>query len=132
MKILLEEHFVQLQQLEILKTIFFLELLGTFMLVFGILFIANPNIELNNTPIENFGIGSLEALPVGLLVIVIGMTLGGTTGYAINPARDFGPRIVYSLLPRKNKKPDWKYSWIPVIAPFTGGAIAGLIHLLIS
>ena len=60
------------------------------------------------------------------------MTLGGTTGYAINPARDFGPRIVYSLLPRKNKKPDWNYSWIPVIAPFTGGALAGLIYLFIS
>ena len=54
------------------------------------------------------------------------------TGYAINPARDFGPRIIYSLLPRKNKNPDWRYSWIPVIAPFTGGALAGLIYLIIS
>ena len=114
------------------KNNFFSEVLGSFILVFGILFIANPNIELNNSPIDNFGIGSLEALPVGLLVIVIGMTLGGTTGYAINPARDFGPRIIYSLLPRKNKKPDWNYSWIPVIAPFTGGALAGLIYLYIS
>ena len=82
--------------------------------------------------VVNFGIGSLDALPVGIVVWVIGMTLGGTTGFAINPARDFGRRIVYSLLPRKGKKPDWNYSWIPVIAPFTGGALAGLIYLLIS
>lgn len=114
------------------KNNFFSEALGTFILVFGVLFIVNPNIDLNNSPIDNFGIGSLEALPVGLLVIVIGMTLGGTTGYAINPARDFGPRIIYSFLPRKNKNPDWKYSWIPVLAPFTGGTIAGLIYHLIS
>ena len=114
------------------KNNFFSEAFGTFILVFGVLFIVNPNIDLNNSPIDNFGIGSLEALPVGLLVIVIGMTLGGTTGYAINPARDFGPRIIYSFLPRKNKNPDWKYSWIPVLAPFTGGTIAGLIYHLIS
>ena len=114
------------------KNNFFSEAFGTFILVFGVLFIVNPNIDLNNSPIDNFGIGSLESLPVGLLVIVIGMTLGGTTGYAINPARDFGPRIVYSFLPRKNKNPDWKYSWIPVLAPFTGGTIAGLIYHLIS
>ena len=114
------------------KNNFFSEALGTFILVFGVLFIVNPNIDLNNSPIDNFGIGSLEALPVGLLVIVIGMTLGGTTGYAINPARDFGPRIVYSFLPRKNKNPDWKYSLIPILAPFTGGTIAGLIYHLIS
>ena len=74
----------------------------------------------------------MEALPVGLLVIVIGMTLGGTTGYAINPARDFGPRIIYSFLPRKNNNPDWRYSCIPILAPFTGGTIAGLIYHLIS
>ena len=114
------------------KNNFFSEAFGTFILVFGVLFIVNPNINLNNSPIDNFGIGSLEALPVGLLVIVIGMTLGGTTGYAINPARDFGPRIIYSFLPRKNKNPDWKYSWIPILAPFTGGTIAGLIYHLIS
>ena len=114
------------------KNNFFSEAFGTFILVFGVLFIVNPNIDLNNSPIDNFGIGSLEALPVGLLVIVIGMTLGGTTGYAINPARDFGPRIIYSFLPRKNKNPDWKYSWIPVLAPFIGGTIAGLIYHLIS
>ena len=77
---------------------------------------------------ENFGIGSLDALPVALLVWVIGMSLGGTTGYAINPARDFGPRLVYQLLPRKNKKADWEYSWIPILGPLTGAVIAGVLY----
>ena len=77
---------------------------------------------------ENFGIGALEALPVALLVWVIGMALGGTTGYAINPARDFGPRLVYQLLPRKNKKADWSYSWIPILGPLTGALIAGVLY----
>ena len=90
--------------------------MGTFMLVLGVLFIANPNIEITNSNVTNFGIGSLEALPIGILVIVIGMSLGGTTGYAINPARDFGPRLIYALLPRKkNKNPDWKYAFVPVV-----------------
>jgi glycerol uptake facilitator protein len=62
------------------------------------------------------------------LVWVIGMTLGGTTGFAINPARDFGPRLVYSLLPRKNKNADWSYSWIPVMGPFLGATCAGLLY----
>ena len=87
------------------KNNFFSELVGTFILVFAIFYIAKPNIEIEGEVI-NFGIGALEALPVGIVVWVIGMTLGGTTGFAINPARDFGPRLMYSLLPRKNKKPD--------------------------
>ena len=59
------------------------------------------------------------------------MSLGGTTGYAINPARDFGPRIVYQLIPRKNKDADWAYAWIPILGPFTGGVVAGFIYLLL-
>jgi glycerol uptake facilitator protein len=93
---------------------------------------VNPNIQLENTVTQNFGLGSLEALPIGILIIVIGMTLGGTTGYAINPARDFGPRLIYAMLPRKNKKPDWNYSWVPVVGPLIGGILAGLIFLIIS
>ena len=112
------------------KNNFFSEFVGTFVLVFGVLFIAVPNIEIEGIVVENFGLGALEALPVAILVWVIGMALGGTTGYAINPARDFGPRLVYQLLPRKNKDADWSYAWIPVLGPFAGGAFAGLAYTL--
>ena len=99
------------------KNNFFSELMGTFILVFGVLYMAKPNIIIEGTSVENFGIGALEALPVGLLVWVIGLSLGGTTGYAINPARDLGPRITYQLLPRKNKISDWAYRWGPGLVP---------------
>ena len=108
------------------KNNFFSEFVGTFILVFAIFFIAKPNLEIQGE-VVNFGIGALDALPVGIVVWVIGMTLGGTTGFAINPARDFGPRLMYSFLPRKNKKPDWSYSWIPVLGPIAGGVSAGLL-----
>ena len=88
------------------KNNFFSEALGTFVLVFGIFFIASPNIVIDGAVTQNFGIGSLESLPVAILVWVIGMALGGTTGYAINPARDFGPRLMYQLLPRKILRED--------------------------
>ena len=111
---------------------FFSELIGTFILVFGVLFIAIPNIQIEGIEVSNFGLGALEALPVGILVWVIGLSLGGTTGYAINPARDFGPRLVYQLIPRKNKDADWSYAWIPVFGPFAGGAIAGIFYLILA
>ncbi|MEE3035257.1 MAG: MIP/aquaporin family protein [Bacteroidota bacterium] len=114
------------------KNNFFSEFLGTFVLVFGVFFIASPNIKIEGLVTENFGLGALDALPVGILVWVIGISLGGTTGYAINPARDFGPRTMYQLLPRKNKKADWNYSWIPVFAPIAGGICAGFSYLIIS
>ena len=114
-----------------LKNNFFSEFIGTFVLVFGVLFIAIPNIEIDSLEVSSFGLGALEALPVGILVWVIGLSLGGTTGYAINPARDFGPRIVYQLIPRKNKDADWSYAWIPILGPFTGGFVAGFIYLLL-
>lgn len=113
------------------KNNFFSEFLGAFMLVFGIFFIVSPSIEIEGSTIQNFGIGSLESLPVAILVWVIGMSLGGTTGYAINPTRDLGPRIVYQLLPRKNKNADWAYSWIPVIAPLCGALVAGIAYNLL-
>ncbi len=114
-----------------LKNNFFSEFIGTFVLVFGVLFIAIPNIEIDGLEVSSFGLGALEALPVGILVWVIGLSLGGTTGFAINPARDFGPRIVYQLIPRKNKDADWSYAWIPILGPFTGGVVAGFIYLLL-
>jgi len=109
------------------KNNFFSEFLGTFLLVFIIFYIASPTIEVAGVTIVQYGIGSLDALPVGILVWVLGMSIGGTTGYAINPTRDLGPRLVYSLLPRANKNPDWAYAWIPVIAPICGAIAAGLL-----
>jgi len=109
------------------KNNFFSEFLGTFLLVFILFYIASPTIEVAGVTIVQYGIGSLDALPVGILVWVLGMSVGGTTGYAINPTRDLGPRLVYSLLPRKNKNPDWAYAWIPVIAPICGAIVAGLL-----
>ena len=114
------------------KNNFFSELMGTFILVFGVLYMVKPNIIIEGTSVENFGIGSLEALPVGLLVWVIGLSLGGTTGYAINPARDLGPRITYQLIPRKNKISDWAYSWVPILGPLCGGVLAGLLFVYLQ
>ena len=113
------------------KNNLFSEIIGTFVLVFGVLFIVGPNINIDGYNVENFGLGSIDALPVGILVWVIGLALGGTTGYAINPARDLGPRIIHQLIPRKNKKTEWGYSWIPVIGPSIGGVLAGLIYIII-
>ena len=113
------------------KNNFFSEFLATFILIFGILYIVEPNIIVEGFNV-NYGIGSLSALPVGILVWVIGLSLGGTTGYAINPARDLGPRIVYQLIPRKNKISDWEYSWIPVFGPSLGSVAAGLLYIYLS
>jgi glycerol uptake facilitator protein len=114
------------------KNNLFAEALGAFVLVFSALMLASPNIEIKGSSVTNFGLGALDALPIALVVWVIGLALGGTTGYAINPARDFGPRLVYSLLPRKNKQVDWAYSWIPILGPFLGGVIAGGLYLLLG
>jgi glycerol uptake facilitator protein len=115
-----------------IKNNLFSEGIGTFILVFGALFIVSPNIEIAGTEVENFGLGALDALPIGIVVWVIGIALGGTTGYAINPARDFGPRLVYQMLPRKNKNADWSYAWVPIVGPFIGGSIAGLLYSIIA
>jgi glycerol uptake facilitator protein len=98
------------------------EIIGTMILVLGVLGITDPG---------NKGVGtaSLGGLLVGLLVLVIGLSLGGPTGYAINPARDLGPRIMHAILPIPGKGPsDWGYSWIPVVGPVIGGAIGALIY----
>jgi len=94
------------------------EVIGTFMLVFGILMVSGAEIA--------------GPLPVGILIVAIGMSLGGTTGYAINPARDLGPRIAHALLPIKNKRDsNWGYAWIPVVAPVCGSILAALLYLLV-
>lgn len=112
---------------------FFSEVVGTFVLVLAVLLIALPQLEYENLGSAKVGLGSLGALPVALVVFSIGMSLGGTTGYAINPARDFGPRIIHALLPLKNKdNTDWGYAWIPFFGPIVGAGIAALVYLLIS
>ena len=105
----------------------FSEIIGTFVLVFVIFYFTGAEIGDKKTPI---GLGSLGALPVAFLVWSIGLSLGGTTGYAINPARDFGPRIAHALLPIKQKgSSNWKYAWVPIIGPFIGASIAAFLYL---
>ncbi len=98
------------------------EFIGTFVFILSILFITKSQTSL----------GSLDALPVALLVLGIGLSLGGPTGYAINPARDLGPRIMHALLPIKNKGgSDWGYSWVPVVGPILGGVLAAWVWRLL-
>ena len=103
------------------------EVIGTWLLVFCILMFSTEG----NT--ATVGLGSLGAVPVTFLIMAIGMSLGGTTGYAINPARDLGPRIAHSLLPFKSPKRDsgWSYGWIPVVGPVAGALFAVLCFNLI-
>ena len=99
-------------------------------MVFVILFIAGPSINLGIDAGANIGLGSLGAVPVAFLVWVIGLSLGGTTGYAINPARDLGPRIMHAILPVKGSS-DWGYAWIPVVGPIIGCVIAALLYVAV-
>ena len=103
------------------------EIIGTFILVLVILFIGD---EGNASQV---GLGSVGALPVALLVVVIGMSFGGTTGYAINPARDLGPRIAHAILPIKGKgSSQWHYSWVPIAGPLIGGVVAALVYWIVK
>ena len=104
------------------------EIVGTFVLLFSVFYFTDAGLGADNaTPI---GLGSLGAIPVAFVVWVIGLGLGGTTGYAINPARDLGPRIVHALLPIKNKAGfDAGYAWVPIIGPLLGGVFAALLFL---
>jgi glycerol uptake facilitator protein len=96
------------------------EIIATFVLVFAILNMVSPKASL----------GALDALPVGLLVLGIGVSLGGTTGYAMSPARDLAPRIMHALLPIPGKRDsDWGYSWVPVLGSFIGGTLAALLYV---
>ncbi|MBK7872319.1 MAG: aquaporin family protein [Saprospiraceae bacterium] len=100
------------------------EVIGTFVLVFAVLLITGAKVGGRTT-----SLGALDALPVALVVLGIGLSLGGTTGYAINPARDLSPRIMHALLPIADKgSSDWAYAWIPVVGPLVGGALAALLH----
>ena len=107
------------------------ETLGTFVLIFVILYISGAKLEdTQDTPI---GLGSVGALPVAFLVWVIGLALGGTTGYAINPARDLGPRIMHQLLPIKGKgSSDWGYAWVPIVGPVIGALLAAGLYMVVG
>lgn len=107
------------------------EIIGTFVLVFVIFHFADPSIYLHQDSTAKVGLGSVGALPVTLLVWAIGLSLGGTTGYAINPARDLGPRIMHTLLPIKGSS-DWGYAWIPVVGPILGAALAAILYGILN
>lgn len=119
------------------------EIVGTFVLIFGVFYIAKG--EVNLAKLEGLpgdwaslhsipvGLGAVDALPVALLVLAIGLSLGGPTGYAINPARDLGPRIAHAILPIKGKRDsDWGYSWIPIAGPIIGALLAAALHMAIK
>lgn len=107
------------------------ELVGTFVLLMGVFFIANPDLTMDGMEAK-IGLGSVGALPIALFVTAIGMGLGGTTGYAINPVRDLVPRLMHSILPIGNKRDgDWGYAWIPGVGPLLGAAIAAGLYLAI-
>ncbi|QES90480.1 MIP/aquaporin family protein [Rhizosphaericola mali] len=105
------------------------EVLGTFVLVYCVFHFTDP--KMTSTSGENvIGMGSIGAIPVTFIVWAIGLSLGGTTGYAINPARDLGPRIMHAILPMKGKgSSNWGYAWIPVIGPILGALLAAFIYL---
>ncbi|WP_410220841.1 MIP/aquaporin family protein [Pedobacter sp.] len=108
----------------------FSEILATFVLLFVIFYFTNAQLEDSKTPI---GLGSIGAIPVAFLVWVLGLALGGTTGYAMNPARDLGPRIIYAIVPIKDKaKTDWGYAWVPVLGPIIGASLASILYLILS
>lgn len=106
------------------------EVIGTFVLIFIIFYFTNAEIVKDKAPI---GLGSLGAIPVAFLVWAIGLSLGGTTGYAINPARDLGPRIMHTLLPIKGKgSSEWGYAWVPIIGPIIGASLAAGLYLFLK
>ncbi len=128
---------------------FFCEVIGTFMLILPIFLMTEAKIQwpegfggaaagggagvAGDVPSATVGLGSLGLIPVALLVFGIGLSLGGTTGYAINPARDLGPRLAHFLLPIPGKRDsDWGYAWVPVVGPIVGAILAVVVHRLVS
>ena len=107
------------------------EIIGTFVLVFGVSGIVANAGAVSGQAATVIGSG-INPLLVGLLVLGIGLSLGGPTGYAINPARDLGPRIAHAVLPIAGKGGnDWGYSWIPVVGPIIGGILGGVTWIIL-
>ena len=110
----------------------FSEIVGTFVLIFVVLYLSDATFSASALPDAKIGLGSVGALPVALLVVGIGISLGGTTGYAINPARDLGPRLIHALVPIKDKRnSNWGYAWVPIIGPVVGAGLAAILYLTI-
>lgn len=108
------------------------EAIGTFMLMFGVFGIKGVTGDMSGAAF-NMDMGALGAIPVAFLVWGIGLSLGGPTGYAINPARDLGPRIAHQILPIPGKgDSDWGYSWVPIVGPFIGAAVAAVLYLMLG
>jgi glycerol uptake facilitator protein len=113
------------------------EAIGTYALILPIFLMVSPSLETvvatAEVPTTKLGLGAMGLLPVGLLVFGIGLSLGGTTGYAINPVRDLGPRLMHAILPIPDKRDsDWGYAWVPVLGPLLGAALAAVTYLAIS
>jgi glycerol uptake facilitator len=107
------------------------EIIGTFILVFGVLAIVGhfSTDVITDTSNQAAFAATFPPLLIGLLVFVIGLSLGGPTGYAINPARDLGPRIIHAVLPIPGKRDaDWGYSWVPVVGPIIGGSLGAIAY----
>jgi glycerol uptake facilitator protein len=99
------------------------EVIGTFVLTLAVLYMAAPDM----------GLGAINSLPVALVVLGLGLSLGGPTGYAINPARDLGPRIMHAILPIPSKgSNDWAYAWVPIVGPVAGALLAAGFYMLIG
>jgi len=107
------------------------EAIATFVLIFSIFYIAGPSLTIASDTNAAIGLGTIGALPVAIVVWAIGLSLGGTTGYAINPARDLGPRIMHALLPIKGSS-NWGYAWIPIVGPLIGSALAAALYLALQ
>lgn len=109
------------------------EIIGTFVLLFAIFCMKSAVGAPKTDSVFPIDLGAIGALPVGLLVWAIGLSLGGPTGYAINPARDLGPRIAHALIPVHGKGgSDWSYAWIPVVGPLIGGVLAALAYIALG
>ena len=110
----------------------FCEALGTFVLVYAVLLMSDPVLAVEGMGGPPIGLGSIGALPVGLIVFAIGLSLDGPTGYAINQARDLGPRLAHAVLPVPGKRDgDWAYAGVPVVGPLAGALVAALVYVVL-
>lgn len=126
--------FTTMAQIEKPLNNFLTEVIGTFVLMFVVFYISDGTFGDHTAGVSGpVGLGSVGAIPVAFTVWVIGLSLGGPTGYAINPARDLAPRIMHAILPIKGKGSSrWDYAWIPVLGPLAGAAIAAFLFLLVE